>query len=377
MSLLRKLPLSPQKLAAIQSNARHSRGPTTPEGIERIRAGNLRHGFYSQAQGEALRALGEDPAEFEHLLQSLIATWQPADEFESRLVTRLARALWRMERGDRIQESMSVAQLEKLDYNVERLAREAGAQYERKMARLKSLTAAVAEEDYFTGLVEIRMLDDVYGSEPEGRAEDILVLLYRLLKPRLPDSKPADDEPTPMPAVAVAEGRERREAQKELLDLLSQEIQAFKETRSERGDELVETTSSYYRTAMMTPMTSRAALALRMEDSSFRQVERITNLLTKLKARPAQGMDQTFAPRTQRPTGNIDRHEEAPNHPGVPKMEGYPTKLLKTKGSGKQSGGISNYLIENTRLDCLCAAHAPQSQPPRLENSPPEHHVKS
>ena len=62
MSLLRKLPLSPQKLAAIQSNARHSRGPTTPEGIERIRAGNLRHGFYSQAQGEALLALGEDPA---------------------------------------------------------------------------------------------------------------------------------------------------------------------------------------------------------------------------------------------------------------------------------------------------------------------------
>ena len=315
MSLLRKLPLSPQKLAAIQSNARHSRGPTTPEGIERIRAGNLRHGFYSQAQGEALLALGEDPAEFERLLDSLIVTWEPADEFESRLVSRLARALWRMERGDRIQESMAVAQLEKLDYNVERLAREAGAQYERKMARLKSLTAAVAEEDYSTGLVEIKMLDDVYGSEPEGRPGEIFMLLYRLLKPRPPNSKPAEDEPTPVPEIPVAEGRERREARKQLLDLLSQEIQAFKEARSERGDQLVETTSPYYRTAMMTPMASRAALALRMEDSSFRQVERITNLLTKLKARPAQGMGQTFAPRTQRPTGNIDRHEEAPNHP--------------------------------------------------------------
>jgi len=315
MSLLRKLPLSPQKLAAIQSNARHSRGPTTPEGIERIRAGNLRHGFYSQAQGEALLALGEDPAEFERLLDSLIVTWEPADEFESRLVSRLARALWRMERGDRIQESMAVAQLEKLDYNVERLAREAGAQYERKMARLKSLTAAVAEEDYSTGLVEIKMLDDVYGSEPEGRPGEIFMLLYRLLKPRPPNSKPAEDEPTPVPEIPVAEGRERREARKQLLDLLSQEIQAFKEARSEGGDELVETTSPYYRTAMMTPMASRAALALRMEDSSFRQVERITNLLTKLKARPAQGMDQTFAPRTPRPTGNIDGHEEAPNHP--------------------------------------------------------------
>ncbi len=122
MSLLRKRTLTPQRLAAFQSNGRHSCGPATPEGIERIRAANLRHGFYSQAQGEALRALGEDPAEFEHLLESLIATWQPADEFESRLVTRLARALWRMERGDRIQESMAVAQLERMDVSVERLA---------------------------------------------------------------------------------------------------------------------------------------------------------------------------------------------------------------------------------------------------------------
>ena len=329
MSLLRKLPLSPQKLAAIQSNARHSRGPTTPEGIERIRAVNLRHGFYSQAQGEALLALGEDPAEFERLLDSLIVTWEPADEFESRLVSRLARALWRMERGDRIQESMAVAQLEKLDYNVERLAREAGAQYERKMARLKSLTAAVAEEDYFTGLVEIRMLDDVYGSEPEGRPGEIFMLLYRLLKPRPPNSKPAEDEPTPVPEIPVAEGRERREARKQLLDLLPQEIQAFKEARSERGDQLVETTSPYYRTAMMAPMASRAALALRMEDSSFRQVERITNLLTKLKTRPAQGMDQTFATEPRGRLGTL-----------------IDTKKLPTTPSAK-NGGISNQVIEN------------------------------
>jgi hypothetical protein len=65
MSLVRKRALNPQRLAAIQSNGRLSRGPATPEGVERIRAANLRHGFYSQAQGEALRALGEDPAEFE------------------------------------------------------------------------------------------------------------------------------------------------------------------------------------------------------------------------------------------------------------------------------------------------------------------------
>src|SRR6516165_10659068 len=38
------------------------------------------------------------------------------------------------------------------------------------------------------------------------------------------------------------------------------------------------------------------------------------------------------------------------------KMEEYPTKLLKIKGSRKQPGGVSHYLIEKKRLDCLCAA---------------------
>ena len=91
----------------------------------------------------------------------------------------------------------------------------------------------------------------------------------------------------------------------------------------------METTSPYYRTAMMTPMASRAALALRMEDSSFRQVERITNLLTKLKARPAQGMDQTFATEPRGRLGTL-----------------IDTKKLPTTPSAK-NGGISNQVIEN------------------------------
>jgi hypothetical protein len=338
MSLVKKPALTQRRLAAIQSNGRLSHGPATHEGMERMRAANLRHGFYSQAQGEALRALGEDPAEFEHLLESLIATWEPADQFQTRLVSRLARALWRMERGDRIQESMAVTQLERMDANVERLAREARAQYEKRMTRLKSLTAAVAEEDYFTGLEEIRLFDDVYGSEPKGRPEEIFVLLYRLLKTRPPDSKPADDEPSPIPSIPVAEGRERREAQKELQDLLSQEVQAFKEARSERGDELLETTSPYYRATMMTPMFSRAALAARMEDSSFRQVERITNLLIKLRANVRRA-GETPAPRMHELILDFKRQKEAAAGDPDNQNEGTSYDVIENKGRREEAGG--------------------------------------
>jgi hypothetical protein len=57
MSLTRKPEMTPEKIAANQ-NAHLSRGPATPEGMERLRDANTRHGFYSQAEGEALRALG-------------------------------------------------------------------------------------------------------------------------------------------------------------------------------------------------------------------------------------------------------------------------------------------------------------------------------
>jgi hypothetical protein len=105
MSLVKSPTLTPQKIAANQANGRQSQGPLTTEGLERMRGSKIQHGFYSPLQEEALRTLGEDPAELNRLVESLEATWKPADEFQSRLVRRLARALWRLERSDRVQES--------------------------------------------------------------------------------------------------------------------------------------------------------------------------------------------------------------------------------------------------------------------------------
>ena len=63
MSLTEKRTLTAKRIAANQANGRRSRGPANPEGRERIRDANLRHGFYSQDGDKALRALGENPEE--------------------------------------------------------------------------------------------------------------------------------------------------------------------------------------------------------------------------------------------------------------------------------------------------------------------------
>src|SRR5208282_5858279 len=90
---------------------RKSQGAATPEGKERSRAAHMRHGFYSQGREEALAALGEDPAALAALIESAYAEFQPASDFQDRLTERMARLWWRMERAERLQESLAVQQL--------------------------------------------------------------------------------------------------------------------------------------------------------------------------------------------------------------------------------------------------------------------------
>ena len=61
--------------AGRQANGRQSQGPATSEGLDQCHDSPVRHGFYSKQSGEAMRVLGEDPAELEQLLESLRATW--------------------------------------------------------------------------------------------------------------------------------------------------------------------------------------------------------------------------------------------------------------------------------------------------------------
>ncbi|MGA3168724.1 MAG: hypothetical protein ABSF14_21700, partial [Terriglobia bacterium] len=113
MSLIQKHKMTEKNLASNRANGRRTGGAVTPAGKARAAAANLRHGYYSKSAEVALAALGEDAAEFKRRLESLLATWQPAKALEMGLVMRMARALWRMERFDRIQESLAVKHLER------------------------------------------------------------------------------------------------------------------------------------------------------------------------------------------------------------------------------------------------------------------------
>src|SRR5208283_4030853 len=110
MSIKQKRTMTEESLAAHRKNARQSQGPATAAGKQRARDASLRHGVYSQDRDTALRALGEEPEDFDATIKSVREKYAPEGGFEERLAMQLARAMWRLDRADRMQEGCALRQ---------------------------------------------------------------------------------------------------------------------------------------------------------------------------------------------------------------------------------------------------------------------------
>src|SRR5437899_11717107 len=91
--------LTGRQIEATRPNARHSTGPSTPEGRAAVRLNGLKHGLCA----ETIVVPGEDPAEFEAMLEAYCAEYQPATPSAEFLVRQVAMADWRLLRLYRIE----------------------------------------------------------------------------------------------------------------------------------------------------------------------------------------------------------------------------------------------------------------------------------
>ena len=91
--------MTDQQRSASRANGAKSQGPATPEGKARSSQNSLKSGLYSTSQ--IIR--GEDPAEFDALLQSYRDRFAPATPEVSALVDTLASSEWLLRRLRRIE----------------------------------------------------------------------------------------------------------------------------------------------------------------------------------------------------------------------------------------------------------------------------------
>ena len=92
---------------ANQANSQKSTGPKTEEGKATSSRNRLSHGFASSTRF----VKGEDPAEFNSLLDDLISEHQPATPTEQILVEQMAHHHWISMRATRLQDSIVASYL--------------------------------------------------------------------------------------------------------------------------------------------------------------------------------------------------------------------------------------------------------------------------
>ena len=321
MSLINPHSLTAEGRAARRRNGRRSRGAVTPEGKERSRAANLKHGLYSQEREQALRALGEDPADLARLLEGCHQQWQPANLQQADLVERLGHLQWRMNRAARREESLQARHLEKVD--AERREKTLRLRYHNQDQTdwLSLAYSHALRPDFYATRGCLARFQQAFAGEMQSRLERILDLLHRLREPaQLPPALPlppgaasdenwqqylaldAEDgaEAVPGPEIPIAEGEERDELREELRYLVQQEHEAV--------DAVWEPFFAKHLAPMTLAERDEAVMVIegqlerlrREEESCLRQFWRLTNLLMKMQDRKDR-QESAVCPAAQSP----------------------------------------------------------------------------
>jgi len=381
MSLRNSPNLSPELLAAKRAGALLSTGPRTPEGKQNSKLNALKYGFYAAPENdlEAMRALGENPAEFEAMQRELAAAYAPGDAFSASQVNDLGRLYWRRRRLERAQNGLLCRALQPLeDAQRRRRAELAGATFGASQPGILELTTACPTDPgvrlrkllSLLELVRAQVKQRVFRHRQRAEIEclyeskgwrqaRLLDLLGRFIDTFAPGAKPTN------PALLERwreEGRLPEPAEEpqyqELLRLLDEEIAAV-QAGFEQEEKLNEERARFERDAALAPVGEVWSTLLKQLAALDRSIDRKVRILMAMR-KEAQRSSSPSPP----PKAEIDAtlagiakasHADAPSEEhqaSAPvkdeKSQERTLNVAENKGSARKSPEGSTSVGENT-----------------------------
>jgi hypothetical protein len=261
MSLVRKPEMTEENLAAHRANGAHSHGAVTPEGQARVAAANLRHGFYAKAPNGALTALGEDPAEYADLTNSLENNLLAGLEGELR--ERIVDTLWRMKRAARMRNGLALKRLKAAQETQETMTGPPRLQAYENLECYDRLARALARRGHGPTSAEIHAFVENFRADPEEEMQGFFLLLKSLNK--------------------LEDGPERKAACRKARTQLRKMAESYRRICVRMAEKFDEMQSPENLAALTAPRDDQALLMQRLEDSSLRQLWRLTNMLLRVR----------------------------------------------------------------------------------------------
>ncbi len=365
--------MTEKNLEAHRRNGRQSHGAATPEGKERARAANLRHGYYSDVRDQALVALGEDPADLAALVEGVRQQFRPATGCQE-WMTSLASMQWRMQRAEHQQESKMANHIRQFEARRREAARQLRAEVRGFLGELQH---AVARPDFYTPNGCFEQCQDVLQQYPSASLEPILELLHRLRKPdRFTDPPPpplpeamrdqewqgilnadeADESSIPASEVPVAEGQDRDPLREQLWRLAAKELRLATEQWQKAVAAQEAPLSTRSRDLLALEVSKELELMRREERSCFREFARLIRDLMKLQkesqVRRAQSEGKDHHPRPPVPspaTHDAVIGETAAVAPAMAAVQAQNTRAEDgTEKNVRKNEGASGYVEEKT-----------------------------
>ena len=412
MSLINPHTLTAEGRTARRRNGGRSRGAVTPEGKERSRAVNLKHGLYSKEKKQALLALGEDPADLADLVAGCYQQWEPTNRQECDLVEQMAQAQWCKRRAARREENLQARHLEKVAADRREKTLRLRYHNQDQTCWLSLAYSYALRPDFYATPGCIARFQKAFAGEMQPQLEAILDLLQRLREPAtlppaaaLPPGAATDAgwegslamdaeedvEEVPRPDIPIAEGEERSGLREELCRLAKQELESI--------DAVWEPFFAQYLAPMTLAERDEAVMAIegklerlrREEESCLRQLWRLTNLLLKMRKekqerearsqepeggrQEQEGGRQKAEGARQRPGDQAERAEVAGQESGVRSQESGDRSQKQGDGTGDpratEQGRRAGRRDAKGQHDESVEAPSPASQPQGSERPAP------
>jgi hypothetical protein len=236
---------------------------TTPQPEVTPAVADFRQGILTESRYEILLALGEDPKDYQRMMESLLEDLQPRRGLETHLVEQMGETFWRMRRAQRMRDGLALKSIQRKVQGEERVATMQASKVFEALEPFERLEEALSRRGEGPTPAEIDEFVKTRKGDSSQEMQEFITLLKSLKEPM--------EEP------------ERKDARREARKQFARLKQPYENLAWQYGRKCEKVQSSENLAALMAPQDQASVHLQRIEDSELRRMWRLINAFEKVR----------------------------------------------------------------------------------------------